>query len=142
MRRLLKDKGGGVPVLFIGLVFFLLALTFMIMEMGTAYENYYDAETVLQRCCNNAVEANIQDSYRADHILYLDVPGAVADFNSYLRTDMPGKYTVTVNSAGGTATPPNLTVVGTVTYPTLFSQYGFGSVTFNFTVKATNYRIE
>jgi Flp pilus assembly protein TadG len=142
MRKLMKDKTGGVPVIFIGLVFFLMLMTLLIMEMGAIYQNYYDAETILQRCCNSAVEKNIVDAYRADHILYLDVPGATDDFTSYIHSDMPAKYQLTVSSITGTATPPNLTVTGTVTFSTLFEQYGFDKITFRFTVEATNYRIE
>ena len=64
MKKLLYDKSGGVPIIFIGLLFFLLLMSVMIMEMGAAYESYYDAETILQRCCNSAVESNILDEYR------------------------------------------------------------------------------
>ena len=142
VRKLLKNKTGNVPVIFIGLVFFLLALTFLFMEMGAAYENYYDAETILQRCCNSAVEKNMLDDYRADHILRLDVPVATADFYNYLNSDMPDKYALTVIDVTGAATPPNLIVTGTVTFSTLFEQYGFDDVTFNFIVEATNYRVE
>lgn len=142
MKRLLNDKAGGVPVIFIGLVFFLLLIAFLIMEMGAAYENYYDAETVLQRSCNSAVETNMLDTYRADNILRLDVPGTIADFHSFLSSDMPGKYTVTISSITGSATPPALTVTGTVTFSTLFGQYGFDDLTFDFTVQSSNYRTE
>lgn len=142
MKKLLKDKTGGIPVIFIGLVFFLLLIAFSIMEMGAVYQNYYDAETILQRSCNSAVEENMLDAYRADHILYLDVPGATTDFYIYLNSDMPGKYTVTVNSISGTATPPVLTVAGTVTFSTLFRQYGFDDISVGFTVASTNYRTE
>jgi Flp pilus assembly protein TadG len=141
MKKLLEDKTGGVPVVFVGLVFFLLLMTFMIMEIGAAYENYYNAETILQRCCNSAVEKNVMDTYRADHILRLDVQGAMADFYSYIKSDMPDKYKLTINAITGTVTPPTLTVSGTVTYSTLFQQYGFDDITFNFTVEATNYRV-
>lgn len=142
MKSLLKDKTGGVPVIFIGLMFFLLATAFLIMEMGAAYENYYDAETILQRSCNSAVEKNMLDFYRADGILYLDVAGATEDFYRYIDSDMPDKYTLTVSSITGTAMPPSLTVTGSVTYSTLFHQYGFDDVSFNFKVAATNYRLE
>lgn len=141
MSKLLKDKTGGVPIIFIGLVFFLLLLTFMIMEMGAAYENYYDAETILQRSCNSAVEKNMVDTLRADNILFLDVQGASDDFTSYIDSDMPDKYTLTISSITGTATPPNLTVIGTVKFSTLFGQYGFDDLTFDYTVEATNYRV-
>jgi len=142
VKRLFKDKTGGVPVIFIGLVFFLLLIACLIMETGAVYQNYYDAETILQRSCNSAVERNILDAYRADYILYLDVPGATADFSSYIDSDMPDKYTVEISSITGTATPPTLTVTGTVTFSTLFRQYGFDDITVGFTVKSSNYRTE
>jgi hypothetical protein len=55
---------------------------------------------------------------------------------------MPDKYTLNVSSITGTATPPTLIVTGTITFSTLFRQYGFDDITFDFTVKATNYRTE
>jgi len=70
------------------------------------------------------------------------VQGATADFNTYLSSDMPEEYTFTVKSITGTATPPSLTVTGTVTFSTLFQQYSFDDVSFNFSVKSTNYRTE
>lgn len=142
VKHLLKDKSGSASVISFGFMFFLLLISFLILEMGAAYQNHYDAETILQRCCNSAVEKNMVDSYRADNILYLDVPNATADFYNYVSSDMPDKYTLTVSAITGTATPPTLTITGTVTYPTLFQQYGFDDITFNFVVKATNYRIE
>ncbi len=142
MKKLWKDRTGSASILFIGLVFFLLLISMLVMEMGAVYENYYDAETILQRSCNSAVEKNMSDAYRADNILYLDVQGAKADFNRYLKSDMPDKYTLTVKSVTGSAAPPSLTVTGTVTFPTLFHQYGFDNITFDFTVKSTNYRTE
>ena len=142
MKKLWHDRAGSVSILFFGFVFFLLLISILIMEMGAVYQNYYDAETILQRCCNSAVEGNMSDAYRADHILYLDVQGAAADFNSYLNSDMPEKYTFTVKSITGTASPPSLTVTGVVTFSTLFQQCGFDDVSFDFTVKSTNYRTE
>ena len=140
VKKLLKDRTGGISIIFIGLVLFLLLISFLIMEIGAAYENYYDAETILQRCCNSSVEKNMSDAYRADNILYLDVPVAIDDFENYLASDMPDKYTVTVYSITGSATPPTLSVTGTITFSTLFKQYDFDDITFKFTVQATNYR--
>jgi len=142
VKRILKDCSGGITIIFIGLVFFLLVISLLIMEMGAAYENYYDAETILLRSCNSAVEGNMSDDYRADNISYLNVSAATADFRSYLASDMPDKYTVKILSITGTATSPTLTVTGTVTFSTLFSQYGFDDITFDFTVQSTNYRTE
>jgi len=141
-KKLFSDRRGSISITFIGLVFFLIVLTFFIMEMGAAYENYYDAETILQRACNSAVEANILDEYRADNILRIDTDGAKADFRSYLESDMPGKYTVTISSLEAAATPPNLTVTGKVTFSTVFAQFAFDDLTFEFKVSATNYKVE
>lgn len=88
VKKLLRDRAGGISIIFIGLVFILLLISFLIMEMGAAYENYYDSETILLRCCNSAVEKEISDAYRADNILHLDVSAATADFKSYLASDM------------------------------------------------------
>jgi len=142
MKKLMQDRSGGISIIFIGLVFFLFLISFLIMEMGAAYENYYDAETILLRCCNSAVEKDMSDAYRADNLQYLNVSAATADFNSFLASDMPDKYNVKIKSITGTATPPNLTVTGTVAFSTLFGQYGFDDVSFDFTVKSTNYRTE
>ena len=141
MKKLLNSKKGSISILSIGFVFILMLMAILIMEIGAIYENYYDAETILQRCCNSAVESNMLDTYRADHILYLDVPGASVDFYSYIDTDMPDKYSLSVISITGTSTPPTLTVRGTITFSTLFQQYGFDDITFDFVVEATNYRI-
>jgi len=142
MKKLLTDRTGSISILFIGFVFFLLLISFLIMEMGAVYQNYYDAETILQRSCNSAVEENMLDAYRADNILRLDVSAAKADFTRYLASDMPDKYTVTISSIKCSATPPVLTVTGTVTFSTLFGQYGFDDLTFDFIVQSTNYRTE
>jgi Flp pilus assembly protein TadG len=142
IKRIIRDRAGGIPVIFIGLVFFLLLICFLIMEMGAAYENHYAAETILQRSCNSAVEKNMLDAYRADGILCLDAAGAISDFYRYIESDMPDKYTVTVSSITGSATPPVLTATGTVTFSTLFGQYGFDDLAFDFAVQSTNYRTE
>lgn len=142
MKKLLTDRTGSISILFIGFVFFLLLISFLIMEMGAVYQNYYDAETILQRSCNSAVEENMLDAYRADNILRLDVSAAEADFTRYLASDMPDKYTVTIGSITASATPPALTVTGTVTFSTLFGQYGFDDLTFDFIVQSTIYRME
>ena len=88
MRNLLKDKTGSVPVLTFGFVFLLLLLTFLTVEMGSTYENYDYCMDVLQRSCNSAVEANIDDTYRADKVLILDTAGAEADFYSFVSSDL------------------------------------------------------
>ncbi|MEG0778502.1 MAG: hypothetical protein RSE64_06095 [Oscillospiraceae bacterium] len=142
MKKLMHDKRGGVPIIFIGLLFFLLLITAMIMELGAAYENYYDAETILQRCCNSAVEKNISDEKRSDHILYLDVEGAKTDFKEFVNTDMVGKYAVHISSITGNETPPSLAITGSITFSTLFAQYNFDDVSFDFKVRATNYGLE
>lgn len=142
MRRLLKDRRGGVPVFFLAWVLALLMLTFLVIEMGSTFENYDYAVDVLQRSCNIAVEGNILDEYRADNVLVLDPAGAEADFRSYMANDLSSRYTVVIDSISCTETPPSLTAIGKVSFQTVFSQFGFGDLTFSFKVRSTNYDLE
>ena len=84
MKKLMKDKRGGIPIFVIGWILLLLLMTFLVMEMGGAFENYDYAVDVLQRACNSAVERNIIDRYRADRVLVMDADGAKADFSAYV----------------------------------------------------------
>jgi hypothetical protein len=140
--RCIKDQRGSVPILFIGFIFILLILTLLLLEMGAAYENFDNAEAILQRSCNSAVEKNIDDTYRADRVLLLDTAAAEADFRSYVASDMPDKYTISIHSITMNETPPAMTVTGTVTFSTLFDQFDIDDVTFRFEVSATNTRLE
>ena len=98
MRTLLKDKSGSVPSLSFGFIFLLLVMTFLTVEMGSTYENYDYCMDVLQRSCNSAVEANIDDTYRADKVLILDTAGAEADFHSFVASDLSSRYNLVVDS--------------------------------------------
>ena len=142
MRRKLKDRHGSMTVIYFGMVFLLLMITFLVIEMGSTLENYSYAESVLQRACNSAVEQNIIDSYRADHILRMDTTEAARDFRSYVRSDLPTKYQFTIQSIQCSADPPSMEVIGTIHFDTVFSQYGFGSVTHSVKVISTNYALD
>ena len=142
MRKLLKDRTGSVPILFFGFLFVLLLMTFLIIEMGATMENHDYAVSVLQRACNSAVEANIMDEYRADRVLMLDARGADEDFRSFVQNDLPSKYRVVINSVTSTTSPPSMTATGTMTFPTIFSQYGFEEITVSFKVESTNYDLD
>ena len=139
MKNLVHDKRGSVPILFFGFVFVLLVMTFLTIEMGSTYENYDYCMDVLQRSCNSAVEANIDDAYRADNVLILDTAGAEADFHNFCASDLSSRYTLVVESITCTETPPSMTVIGKVTFDTVFSQFDWDDVTFSFKVRATNY---
>lgn len=139
MTRLLKDRKGSVTLLYFGLCFLLLSMTFLIIEMGATMENYSYAEMVLQRACNSAVEANIDDAYRADRILIMDPAGAEADFLAFAAADLPDSYRLTVTGIYPNVSPPSMTVTGTLTFRTLLNQYGFRELTHSFRVVSTNY---
>lgn len=141
MKKLLADKSGSSSVLFIGLVFVMLLMAMLIMELGGAFQNYYAAESVLQRSANAALEKNMDDSYRADGILKLNTEQAKTDFTHFASEDMEGKYTLYINSLSATEEPPSLTVTGRITFPTIFSKYGFEDLTFNFKVCAENFEV-
>ena len=71
MKKLLSDKRGSLTIILIGLLFCILLLTFLVIEMGSTYYRYEQAEAILQRAANSAVESNIDDRYRADKDLRL-----------------------------------------------------------------------
>ena len=142
MRRKLKERKGTISIMYFGMVFMLLMMTFLIIEMGSTLENYSYAESVLQRACNSAVEKNIIDAYRADHILKLDTSGAAADFRSYVRSDLPAKYQFTISRIRCTADPAYMEVIGTIQFPTVFSKYGFRTITHTIKVVSTNYALD
>ena len=142
MRRLLRSRSGSASLLFFGLFFLLLLLGMLVTEMGGVLEGYDCAMSVLQRSINSAVEANMDEAYRSDHILRLKVDAAKADFAAFSSADLPDKYTLTIRSVTGSASPPSLTATGTVTFPTLFSQFGIRDVTVGFTVKAENFAVD
>jgi len=142
MRRKLKERKGSISLVYFGMVFLLLMTTFLIIEMGSTLENYSYAESVLQRACNSAVEKNIIDAYRADHILRMDTSGAARDFRSYAANDLPAKYQFTIQSINCSADPPAMEVIGTIRFDTVFSQYGFGSITHSVKVVSTNYALD
>ena len=142
MKKLMKDKCGGIPIFVIGWILLLLLMTFLVMEMGGAFENYDYAVDVLQRACNSAVERNIIDRYRADRVLVMDVDGAKAAFSAYVSNDLPHRYSVTVSSISCTEKPPSMTVTGKITFQTMFSQYGFDDLSFGFKVRSTNYDLD
>ncbi len=142
MKRRLKERKGSISLIYFGLVFLLLMMTLLIVEMGSTLENYSYAESVLQRCCNSAVEKNIIDAYRADHILRLDTTGAASDFRSYAQADLPGKFHLSIQTIRCTASPPSMEVIGTIQFNTVFSKYGFGTITHSFKVVSTNYAID
>ena len=142
MRTLLKDKRGSVPILSFGFIFLLLVMTFLTVEMGSTYENYDYCMDVLQRSCNSAVEANIDDTYRADKVLILDPVGAEADFRSFVASDLSTRYHLVIDNVSCTETPPSMTVTGSVTFNTIFAQYDWDDLTFTFKVRATNYDLD
>lgn len=139
MKNLVHDKRGSVPILTFGFVFVLLVMTFLTIEMGSTFENYDYCMDVLQRSCNSAVEANIDDAYRADNVLILNTAEAEADFHSFCASDLSSRYSLVVESITCTETPPSMTAIGKVTFDTIFSQFEWDDVTFSFKVRATNY---
>lgn len=140
--KLWKDRKGSMSILLIGFLLLLLLLVFLVMEYGAAYFHYEQAEDILQRAVNSAVESSIRDEYRADKILLMDLEKASASFRNYVNTDFPKRYKVRISSMYMTNSPPTMKVTGTVTIPTLFSQYGFGDITFQFSVQAQNYDLK
>ncbi len=142
MRRLLRGRTGSASLLFFGLLFLLLLLCILIVELGGIMENYDYAISVLQRSVNNAVEVQMVQGFRADRILRLNVDAARATFAAFAAADLPDRYRLTILSSSGTISPPSLSATGTLTFPTLFSMFGFHDVTVRFTVRAANFALD
>ena len=142
MRKLLSDRKGSLSILLIGLLLCVLLLTFLVIEMGATYYRYEQAEAILQRAANSAVENNIDDKYRADRELRLRPILAQLEFRTFVLLDFPDNYTVKIRSIDTTTSPPSLTAEGTVSFSTIFSQFGFQDVTYDFTVRSTNYDLD
>ena len=142
MKKLIHDTTGSISILSIGFIFLLLLLTFLVVEMGSTYENYDYCMDVLQRSCNSAVECNIDDSYRADKILLLNTDGARSDFLHFVASDLSDRYRVSISSIQCSTMPPSMTVKGTATFSTLFEQFGWDDLNVPFTIRATNYDLK
>jgi len=142
MRRLLKDKTGSQTIILLGLLFCFLLLSYLIIEMGSLYYRYSQAENILQRAANSAVESNIYDSYRADKTLKMNATAAKLDFRTFVAMDFPSEYKVKIKKVSTSKSPPSLTATGTISFKTIFSEYGFRDVTYNFEVTSTNYDLE
>ena len=142
MRKLLSDRKGSLSILLIGLLLCVLLLTFLVIEMGATYYRYEQAEAILQRAANSAVENNIDDKYRADKELRLRPILAQLEFRTFVLLDFPDNYTVKIRSIDTTTSPPSLTAEGTVSFSTIFSQFGFQDVTYDFSVRSTNYDLD
>jgi len=72
----------------------------------------------------------------------MDTVGASRDFRSYVRSDLPAKYQFSIQSVRCSADPPAMEVIGTIRFDTVFSQYGFGSITHTVKVISTNYALD
>lgn len=142
LKRIFRDRSGAITILYIGLAFVMMLLVFLLLEMGAVYENYDYAMDVLQRATNSAVEACIDDAYRADHILKLRTDAAAQTFRQYVQSDFSDKYTITIEAIDCTETPPTLTASGSGTFSTVFSQFGFEDFSFSYRVTSTNYDLD
>lgn len=142
-KHLWKDcRGTAVEIMLFGLIFLLMLLVMLAMELGGVYQRYYNVDTILQRACNSALEANLVDDMRADHILYLDTVGAESDFRSYVAADFSSDYTVVITDFDATEKPPAIIATCSVTMPSLFAQSFMPEITFDYEVHTTNYELD
>ena len=144
IKRLLRGQGGSVGITTAWLVFITLLFTVVLGQCAAALYQYDYALDLLQRTVNTAVENNIRDEYRADHVLKMDVAAAEASFYAYVESDITahGRYTVQIDSVTTTETPPSMTATGSVTFPPMFSGFGVSDLTVRFEVGSTNYDLD
>ena len=142
MTERLKNQEGNLPAMSLGLIFMMLTICFLVIEMGSTYENYDYCMDVLQRSCNSAVEANIDDTYRADRVLLLNTEKATTDFYDYVAADLSDRCRISFGTVTCTRTPPSMEAIGTVTFSTIFKQFEWDDLTFDFKIRATNYDLD
>lgn len=141
LKALFCNKSGSIPILFIGVVFVLISLVFIILEAGALLERYDRVESSLRQACNISVVNNMLDTYRADGILKLDTNGAKQDVSNYISDNLTSpQYTITNCTVSCVDTPPSLEIKGNIVLSLLFNQYSFDNITIPFNVKSTNYR--
>lgn len=139
MRAILKDRRGALIIPSLGFMFLLVLLVMLVVECGGILYSEDYANSTLQRAVNSAVEANMDDDYRADKILILKTEEAEQDFRKYIAEDFPEQFTVTIDTVNATAQPAKMEVTGTVALKTVFSVFGFEDLCFRFAVRSTNY---
>lgn len=142
MKSKFKDKTGSSSVLVVGLIFALISIAFLIMELGSIYNNYYTVNSLLQRACNNAVEYAMDENYRSDYVSKIDGTTMILAIEENLNTTMPDTWDWEIDRIYSVLSPPYVNVTGTITLPTTFSQYGFDDITLNFDIIVKNIRLD
>lgn len=83
MRRFVKDRSGFVT-LFV-LLYCLIAFAGLVSEYFRIIDLRQEAENILQRGVNEAVDDMLRDSYRRDFAARVDAIAVVQRFDNYLR---------------------------------------------------------
>lgn len=113
------------------IVFLLIFLVVMsiTLEYGHAVLVKEHIEQELNRALNIAVAMSMQDTYRRDHISYVDTTIANSTFDEYLHNEMglnsslqhmvDGKlqYAITIRTLSIEDTPPRMTLTATLHVP-------------------------
>lgn len=80
LKAAISDKKGAVFMMMAFIALTLIIFVFAAFETIKVFSVYFTVETNLCRLANNAVERNIDDTYRADGYNYLTVNDAMEDF--------------------------------------------------------------
>ena len=150
---LLNKKKCSGTILTMILVFFLITFIVTIGEFYRIHLLQQEVEYQLQRSVNCAVEYSMDDSYRQDKIINLNVALAKSEFYKYLVEDVgldsshrkyeggKLKYKLYFSSVGGASNPAVLMVKGRVEADSLFA-FLSGKIKIPFEISSTNYRLD
>lgn len=144
-----KGDEGNLTIISVVIIFAIVCVFGILMNVASLYITYTAIESKIQRSVNSAVEYSIMDSYRADGELRMDTVTATAKLQEYLASDLDidssgvhykdGQevFHVVFSDTEITASPPDITVKGTVVYQTPLSIFGQRfSATYDFDISS------
>ncbi|KPU45068.1 hypothetical protein OXPF_15460 [Oxobacter pfennigii] len=149
VKNMLKNRRGDAFVFLLILIFFILTLAAILMEYFRMESLYQQAEYVLQRGVNSAVEYAMRDEYRRDGYLLLDTEEAQTQLYEYLHDSMgldaelnkyagtQWNYRLEIKELLVTESPPRLTLTGEIVSRSVFS-FLTGEVRLPFTISSVN----
>ncbi len=142
LKRLLKDRTGSVSIFYIGMLFLLFSLSFVVLEIGGIMNTIDTIESGMQQAATMAVEGTLLDAYMADGILQIDPIQARADIDLYISECLTSdNFSVEGYEIITTANPPRIEIRGEAKINLFFKQYGFDDITIKYQVTSRAIKI-
>lgn len=151
-KRLLQNNRGDAFLFIVILVFFILTISVILIEYSRMESLYQQAEYVIQRGVNSAVEYAMLDEYRRDGYAKMDTVIAEDALYTYLYESMgldtglnkyageQWDYQLEIESIQATESPPRLTLNGVLKTRSVFS-FLAGEIRLPFSISSINTQI-